>query len=309
MRRAGMLLLVALAAAACDGSGTPPAPAPAPAAGTGAAAAKPTPFRFRLLGSRPWNETVYAAVGDEIDSGRPYKGALLEESGIFVIPGAQGAPYHIRSEVNPKPSEERMLWMVEARGTLGAGAAGGAPGVVEITSPPRAVVTLHAPAGTAGPDAVTFFDESTRTCATAYRDPQHAMFLAIWDAHGGNAYRNVAPPRPWRIPDIKPGMYVIGAHTAGHHWTARRVTIGPDAALAIDAGAAPEGGGTVVVENDQALLLLDGDLAIPAPRITTSLVYRSTWKNVPSGAHRVRYPDGREVPVVVKDGATTKLGR
>jgi len=299
-----LLPLLALAATACDGSGAPVAPTPA--GRTAPAAAQPTPHYFRLLGSRPWNDTVYAAVGDEIDSGRPYKGAILEESGMFVVFGPEGAPYHVRSEVNPKASEERMLWMVEARGTLGSGSRSGA---VEVTAPPRAIVTLRAPAGTAGPDAVTFLDESTKTCATAYRDPQHAMFLAIWDARGGNAYRNVAPPRPWRIPDIKPGTYVIGAHTAGHHWTARRVTIGPDAPLEIDAGAAPEGGGTVVVENDQALLLLDGDLAIPAPRITTTLAYRSVWKNVPPGTHGVRYPDGRELPVDVKEGETTKLGR
>jgi len=307
-------LVVALLAAHCDGraggdrAGLRPA-VPEGGGGEPAVAAPPVEHRFRLRGPRPSKNQLYHAVGDEIDAGRPYTGAILDEAGGFVLTGPPGAPFHVRSEQDPTPAERRMLWMVDVRGTLGAGWAGPTDEPTEVVAPPRATVALHAPAGTGGPDAVSFHHEASATSATAWRDPRHGYFLAIWDAAGGNAYRDIAPPRPWTIDDIAPGSYVVGTRTEGRQWTARRVTTGPDAPLAVDAWAAPEGGGRVTCEDPGALLLLDGELPIPAPRITTALQFRSSWKGVPPGRHAVRYADGREVEIDVRDGAATRLGR
>jgi hypothetical protein len=305
------MLALALGALACDGASGPSGGA-APAQGE---QAEKRLHHFRLLGPLPWNKTVYYAIDDAIDAAAPYVGAIVGDNRVFVLSAPAEARFHIRSERLSTEAERRMLWMVDSRGTLGDGVSDTNIPIAEIeeirdvTAPERAVVTLTAPAGSGGPDALTFYDEETGTCATAYRDPRHAYFLAVWDADTANAYRNVAPPRPWKLEDIAPGTYVVGAVTAGRQWTARRVEIGPRKPLEIDAGAAPAGGGTVVCEDSRALLLLNGELAIPAPRITAALAYRSTWKNVPPGSHKVRYPDGREVDVDVVEGETTKIGR
>ena len=197
-----------------------------------------------------------------------------------------------------------MLWMIDARGVLGGG-----NGQTVVQAPPRVRLGFLAPAGSGGPDSITLYHEETGTCATAYRDPRQALFLAIWDADGGNAYRNIAPPRPWQVDDFAPGTYVVGAHLTGRQWLARRVTLVAGETTELDAGGQPEGGATVICEDGDALLLLGGELAVPAPRITTTLQFRSVWRGVPPGTHVMRYPDGREVEVVAREGEESRLGK
>ncbi len=310
-------LSIAIAAAAaalfagCDGQDSAPV---SPADGPAKTAPQLAPHRFRLEGPRPWNGALYFAVGAAIDGDEPYEGTILDESGVFYVAGPPHAPYHVRSEIRPTAAERRMLWMVDARGILGPGVSV-APGArddaepVVARAPPRTRIIFRAPAGDGGPDAVTLVHEASGTSATAYRDPRQGYFLAIWDDVAGNAYRNIAPARPWSIDDFAPGEYVIAARLEGRQWTARRATLSPGVPLVVDAGVLPAGGGTVICEDGNAWLLLGGDLPVPAPRITTTLHLRSVWHGVPPGAHAVRYPDGREVEIAVEDGGTTRLPR
>ena len=302
---ASLTLALAGALVACDGSGSDE---PIPTA-TLEAPAEIKAFRFILDGPLPWNETVYYATGDGIDGDEAYSGAILSSGGLFIVRGSEGAPYHIRSEPRPSAAEKRVLWMVEARGVLGDGLTDITAEAIRVEAPPRALIRFEAPGGSAGPDSVTLFQEETRTRATAYRDPRSAFFLAVWDDHAGNAYRQLAPPRPWVVQDFAPGRYVIAARTEGRQWAAWRAELSPERPFEIDSGVQSQGGATIICEDADALLLLNGELAIPAPRITTTLQYRAAWHGVPPGKHAVLYPDGRRVGVEVADDQELRLGK
>ena len=298
--------VLAVLLASCGGCGpdAPVAPPPRPA----------QPFRFRLVGPAPWNATVHCATGDAIGGDAAWEPAILDPQGGFVVRGREGEAYAVRAEAAPTAAERRMLWGFTASGTLGTGVLADPPGAVVVEAPPRATIELTAPAGHAGPDVITVYQEGTRTAASAIRDEQHGLDIAVWtvgDHEDGNSYRMRAPPRPWRLDELAPGRCVLAARTDGRQWTALRVDLSAGAFVTIDAGAQPpaDEAGAVVCEDPFALLLLGGELAVPAPRRTTRLQFRSRWEGVPAGAHRLRYADGREVEITVEPGAEVRLGR
>ena len=266
-------------------------------------------FHFELDGLRPRDNTLYYAVGSDVDGKAPYVGTIVDATSIFVIEGRPGDAYHMRTEPRMTPADTRMRWTVDLRGTLGDASTADGKVVVKVASPARARIHVVASLGMAGPDFLTLFDEGSKTAACAVRDPSFGMITAAWDSAAGNALREAAPPRPWVVEEFAPGRCVIGARTHGRQWMALRADVGPGTTIDMDVGRQPSGGGTVICEDSGAVLLLGGEFPIPAPRLTTNLQFRSKWDGVPPGKHKVRYPDGRVEDINVTDGDETRLGR
>ncbi len=304
MRRTALAAAAALLVAGCGWSGCSKPPAPVPAT--------PLWYRFRVTGPQPWNDTLHVAVGEHVDDASPYEGVIVDEERVFQFEGLPGRHWHIRSEAAPTPAERRMLWMADATGVLPAEPPAEP---IEFAMPERARIRVRTSPSAGGPDQLTLYVEPTATapaaCATAVRDPQVGLFIALFDARTGkgNAYRLLAPPQPWDAEEFAPGACVVAARTAGHQWTARRADVSPGEFVEFDAEAQPAGGGTVVCEDASAVLLLGGTLGIPAPRLNTDLQFRARWEGVPPGTHRVRHGDGREQDVSVTDGADVRVGR
>jgi len=273
------------------------------------AAQRALAFHFKLDGPRTSNNTLYYAVGDDVNGDAPYAAAIINNRSILVIEGLPGDAYHVRSEPLETRADERMRWTISTRGTLGAAADAGGANVSTIVAPARARVHVLAPPGMGGPDFVMFYDEKTNAAAGAVRDPTRGLITAAWDSEPGNAYRDAAPARPFILDEFAPGPCVIAARTEGHQWMALRADVGPGAELDMDVGRQPKGGGSVICEDPIAVLLLAGEFPIPAPRLTTELQFRSKWDGVPPGKHKVRYADGRVVDVVATDGETTRIGK
>ena len=267
-------------------------------------------YHFVLEGPHPRDDTFYYAVGSAVDGDAAYAGAILNERSLFVIEGSPGDAYHVRTEPRMTPADVRMRWSVDLRGTLGDAADAGGNASVNVTAPEKARIQVVVGPSSGGPDFVTLYDEVSKTAACAVRDANLGLITAAWDARGkGNAFRESAPPRPWVIEEFAPGPCVVGARAEGRQWMAIRVDLGAGAAIDMDVGRQPKGGGIVICEDPNAVLLLAGEFAIPAPRRTTALQFRSRWAGVPPGKHKVRYPDGRVEEIAVTNGEETRLGK
>jgi len=268
-------------------------------------------YHFKVDGPRTSTNTLYYAVGKDVDSSHPYTGTIIDDFSVLLIEGRPGDAYHVQNEPSLTPAEKRMRWTVDARGTLGdaESAESAESGTIVVTA--RARIHVLAPGGKGGPDFVTFYEEKTNSSACAVRDPARGLITAAWNTQSGNgnAFRETAPARPWTLEEFAPGPCIVAARTEGHQWMAVRADIGPGTELDLDVGRQPPGGATVICEDRGALLLLAGEFAIPAPRVTTELQYRSKWDGVPPGKHKMRYPDGRVVDVIAKDGETVRLDK
>jgi len=297
--RALLLVLLACAPAACGGCGEDPPVTPPPVPNNGAAPAVEE-FTFRWHGPRPWNDTVYVGTGEVLASSQRFPGRVLGELGEFVVGGVPGGAYVVRTEPLITEAERALLWHVEVAGEFES------QQPITLVAPQRARIRVQAP-GHGGPDELVLYDEETGTSGSALRDENKALFLCAWKGRDGNGYRHRAPARPWVCDEFLPGPCVVAARTRGRQWVALRTDLSPGTDVRLDVGEAPEGGGTVICEDENALLVLDAEFPLPAPRISIDLAFRATWKGVPPGEHVVRHPDGHEVDITVEDGGEVRL--
>ena len=303
----GRALLCALASVGtvatvgCDGepatSGVTPAPPP-----------KSGPLRrytFVVDNGRTWNDAVFVGIGDgaggtALGDG-PLTGRRIEEDGTFVVEARAGDEWLVRTEPGPTAAERVLLWLHEERGRFGDDE------TVRIGLREREPVQLRTD-GVIGPvDRIVVHDEESGASACVVRDPRTFLGLCVWDKGGGKAYRHRAPPRPFSADQLLTRGRVVAARSGERQWVAVRVRADQRGPVVLDVAAAPAGGATLTSEDPHALLLLNGELPLPAPRVTTELVFRSVWHGVPPGRHVVRTSDGKEHPVTLKDGEEASI--
>ncbi len=299
MRSALALLLLALSPAACGGCGEdePVTPPPVPKNGE---APVPETFTFRWEGPRPWNDTVYVGTGEMLATSQPFPGRMLGPPGEFVVTAPRGTAYEVRTELILTDAERGMLWHVDSAGVFDTAEP------IRIVAPQRSLIRIDG-GPHAGPDELVLYDEETGTSGSAIRDETKALFLCAWKGRDGNSYRIRAPARPWVCNEFGAGSRVVAARTRGRQWVVLRAELSPGHEIRVPVGAAPTGGGTVHCDDENALLVLDDEFPIPAPRMAADLTFRATWEGVPPGEHVVRYPDGDEVDITVEDGGEVML--
>lgn len=298
MKRAGPIVLllafVALGTPGCDGS------APTPVTPsirytlrvTGPVDDRPI-YPKLFIRTRPGAEDPWGSWG-----AYPY-----EHDGSLALDAPAGAEYELWSEREPSEAMRTVFWMVSGRGTLPATAGTEVP----VPLPPRTRVRVLTGDSPNGVDILTVYDESSGTAGWAVNSPTKNLYEGYGRGDDTNTYQRMALQRPILIDTFRAGEYVVAARVNGRQWTARRMKLEADALFDLDAGRRPEGGGRVLCENGDALLLLNAEFPIPMPWERTDFRYRCEWDGVPPGDHAVRYPDGSVVPVTVEDGKQVVL--
>jgi hypothetical protein len=226
----------------------------------------------------------------------------FDEFGRFELELPQGATYELSSELQPSAAMRSVFWMLDREGRFPD-----ADARLTLELPPRSRVRLLAGSAPHGVDVVTLFQESTGTFAWALNDPTKALFTGFALGADTDSYQRRAENRPFTTAEFRPGPYVIAARVNGHQWMARRAELTPGGTLELPTHLQPTGGGTVVCENGQAVLLLHGEFPIPMPYRRVDFRLRCQWEGVPPGRHALRYPDGTEVSIDVTDGARIDL--
>ena len=117
-----------------------------------------------------------------------------------------------------------------------------------------------------------------------------------------------AKPRPWVWRESAPGSFVIAAKTGERRWLVQRVELKTGETTTLDPSHEPKGGGHVVCEDVRAELLINGELPLPAMRLS-DLQFRAEWSNLPDGHHVLAYTDGRRVPFDCTDKTDLTFGK
>lgn len=226
----------------------------------------------------------------------------FDETGHFELELPAGCDVHILSEARPSPAMRSVFWMLDRKLVHPDH-----DGAATLELPPRTRVRLEAGAAPSGVDVVTLFDAATGTSAWALNDPSKALYTGFARGADTDTFQRRAENRPFTTGEFKPRRYVLGARVNGRQWLARRVELAPGGVLELDCGAQPAGGGRVICENGEALLLIGGELPVPMPYRRSDFRLRCVWDGVPPGRHAVRYPSGIDVPIDVVDGGTIDL--
>ncbi|MCG3135029.1 MAG: hypothetical protein HMLKMBBP_02524 [Planctomycetes bacterium] len=280
-------LLVACAAAACDGPSGGAAPVPKAAA---------RDYTFVLTGpdeDLPWNRTLYLGT-TEGGNPVPYRGLVFIEREMKWS-GEPGSPWHAVSEPKPTPAIRRMFWLTEARGTFGDETR------IEI---PLARRTGVRPTGN-GEVTLTFADPKGSSRFTVVRSSSAGQRWAVWDRGDPSSWRGdkmVISEMPFAWREIAPGTWHVCARQEGLQWTWMELELRPGHVEDIEVELRPFGGGTVLTEDADDELVMDG-ITLPSHR-NSDLTLRARWDGVPPGRQRLRRRDGTVTEIDVVAGQT-----
>ena len=245
------------------------------------------PARRRAGGNSPWSGW----------SEHPF-----DESGRFTLELPAGCVFEMCTEKAPSDAMRDTFWMYAETREFPT-----APGTLSVRLPQRTRMRLSEGTSPYGTDVVTIYDETTKAAAWAVNDPVKALYTGYARGSDTDAFQRYAVNRPFETAEFRPGTYVVAAHVNARQWWAQRMTLEPGGTVELPTGEQPAGGGTIVCENGDALLLLHREFPIPMPYRRTDFRLRAQWDGVPPGPHRVRYPDGTEVDVTVDDGGRVEL--
>lgn len=283
----GTLLTAALAPVlllgACGGPDAPVAPAT-------------RDYTLVLTGDEadlPWNRTLYLASTAAGKPG-PYGGVVFIDREVKV-PGAPGESWHAISEFRPTAAMKRLFWITEARGVWGAEPR------IEIPLAPRTGVRV----GGDGETELAFADPAGTARFTVVRSARAGQRWAVWDRGVAGSWRGdkmviYELPFTWR--EIAPGTWHVCARQEGRQWTWMELELRPGEIRDVDVEARPLGGGTVLTEDPEDELLLEG-IILPSHR-TSDLTLRARWTGVPPGKRTLRRRDGSTTEIDVVDGET-----